>query len=115
MSFIVILFAKIFISSFFLVSRRRTSATSATSVTSTNTKNQSNSSNSSASGLFGTKSVSSLVRLAISSNFPASLLNSAQSYPSLGGAVSAVGQGTQQTGSGTGPGNPDTEQVSLEG
>merc|ERR1719238_1825557 len=97
---------------FAAVARRRTSATSATSVTSTNTKNQSNSSNSSASGLFGTKSVSSLVRLAISSNFPASLLNSAQSYPSLGGAVSAVGQGTQNTG--TGPGNPDTEQVSLE-
>merc|ERR1719273_2380837 len=99
---------------FAAVARRRTSATSSTSVTSTNTKNQSNSSNSSASGLFGTKSVSSLVRLAISSNFPASLLNSAQSYPSLGGAVSAVGQGSQQTGSGTGPGNPDTEQVSLE-
>ena len=85
-------------------------------MTSTNTKNQSNSSNSSASGLFGTKSVSSLVRLAISSNFPASLLNSAQSYPSLGGAVSAVGQGVQQTGTGNAaPGNPDTEQVSLEG
>jgi len=38
------------------------------------------------SGIFGhgTKSVSSLVRLALSSNFPTGLLNTAQSYPSLG-------------------------------
>lgn len=90
---------------FAAVARRRTSASSsATSVTSTNTKNQS-SSNTSASGLFGTKSVSSLVRLAISSNFPASLLNSAQSYPSLGGQSGQSGQNAT---------NSDTEQVSLE-
>ncbi len=37
-------------------------------------------------GIFGhgTKSVSSLVRLALSSNFPSGLLNAAQSYPTLG-------------------------------
>ena len=36
-------------------------------------------------GLFGpgTKSVSSLVRFALSSNFPSGLLNTAQSYPTL--------------------------------
>merc|ERR1719238_689229 len=101
---------------FAAVARRRTSATSATSVTSTNTKNQSNSSNSSASGLFGTKSVSSLVRLAISSNFPASLLNSAQSYPSLGAAsaTSTASPGSGVGVVGSGGQNHDTEQVSLE-
>ena len=91
---------------FAAVARRRTSATS--TVSSTNTKNQSTS-NTTSTGLFGTKSVSSLVRLAISSNFPASLLNSAQSYPSLGAsATSAASPG------GGGGQNHDTEQVSLE-
>ena len=89
---------------FAAVARRRTSTTS--TVTSTNSRNQTASSGN--SSLFGTKSVSSLVRLAISSNFPASLLNSAQSYPSLGasGATGTPGQPSQA--------NTDTEQVSLE-
>jgi hypothetical protein len=46
-----------------------------------------------AAGLFGpgtTKSVSSLVRLALSSNFPSGLLNAAQSYPTLSGAASTT-------------------------
>ena len=91
---------------FAAVARRRTSTTS--TVTSTNSRNQTASSGN--SSLFGTKSVSSLVRLAISSNFPASLLNSAQSYPSLGasGAAGTPGQPS------VGQVNPDTEQVSLE-
>ena len=93
---------------FAAVARRRTSATS--TVSSTNTKNQSTS-NTTSTGLFGTKSVSSLVRLAISSNFPASLLNSAQSYPSLG-AASATSAASP--GGGGGGQNHDTEQVSLE-
>ena len=55
--------------------------------------------------------------MAISTNFPASLLNSAQSYPSLGGGPGS-GQG-QNAGSGQGNGvgstgpNTDTEQVYL--
>merc|ERR550532_1660799 len=91
---------------FAAVARRRTSTTS--TVTSTNSRNQTASSGN--SSLFGTKRVSSLVRLAISSNFPASLLNSAQSYPSLGasGAAGTPGQPS------VGQVNPDTEQVSLE-
>ena len=95
------------------MARRRTSATSS-SVTSTNSKNQSNTSNTSASSLFGTKSVSSLVRMAISSNFPASLLNSAQSYPSLGGGnqTGQVPGSTSGSGGSAGP-NSDTEQVNF--
>lgn len=87
---------------FAAVARRRTSASS--SVSSTNSKNQTggNSATNATSGLFGTKSVSSLVRLAISSNFPASLLNSAQSYPTLG-STTVPGHST---------GNQDSEQVS---
>ena len=73
-------------------------------------------SNTTFSGLFGTKSVSSLVRLAISSNFPASLLNSAQSYPSLGAAsaTSTASPGSGVGVVGSGGQNHDTEQVSLE-
>lgn len=77
---------------FAAVARRRTTAatstTSSTSVASTNSVNNSrNQAATTASSLFGsgpgTKSVSSLVRLALSSNFPSSFLNSAQSYPTL--------------------------------
>ncbi len=73
---------------------------SASSVASTNSRNQAVSSAAAAAaaaasgsgrghhgGIFGhgpTKSVSSLVRLALSSNFPSGLLNAAQSYPTLG-------------------------------
>ena len=76
------------------------------SVASTNSVN--NSRNQSAattsSSLFGTKSVSSLVRLAMSSNFPASFLNTAQSYPTLakGAAAAAAAAVTSSNGSGSG-------------
>lgn len=39
------------------------------------------------------KSVSSLVRLALSSNFPSGLLNAAQSYPTLSGGTSSSADG----------------------
>ena len=39
------------------------------------------------------KSVSSLVRLALSSNFPSGLLNAAQSYPTLSGGTSSAADG----------------------
>ena len=68
------------------------------------------------SGLFGpgTKSVSSLVRFALSSNFPSGLLNTAQSYPTLnlGGPPAAGGHhpgGVPATAS-----MSETDQVSLE-
>jgi E3 ubiquitin-protein ligase HECTD1 len=52
----------------------------------------SSSSNASASLLFprGPNSVSSLVRLALSSNFPGGLLSTAQSYPSLSNTLSSL-------------------------
>ena len=54
--------------------------------------------------------------MAISSNFPASLLNSAQSYPSLGAAsaTSTASPGSGVGVVGSGGQNHDTEQVSLE-
>ena len=67
--------------------------------------------NNSANTSNATKSVSSLVRLALSSNFPSSFLDATQSYPTL--AASANNSGKQV------PGHPnvslsETEQVSLE-
>merc|ERR1719234_1700791 len=91
--------------------RRATGATTGTSTTSTtnanNSRNTANSLNS--SGIFGrgglaTSSVSSLVRLALSSNFPGGLLNQAQSYPSLN-----PGQNN-----GTPRQTNEAEQVSME-
>jgi len=66
--------------------RRATGATSSSSTT--NANNSRNTANSLNSGIFGrgglaTSSVSSLVRLALSTNFPGGLLSQAQSYPSL--------------------------------
>jgi E3 ubiquitin-protein ligase HECTD1 len=43
-----------------------------------------------------TKSVSSLVRLALSSNFPSSFLDATQSYPTLSSTTSNNGKQTQQ-------------------
>merc|ERR1719266_2341647 len=72
--------------------RRATGATTGTAGSTTSTTNANNSRNTAnslnSSGIFGrgglaTSSVSSLVRLALSSNFPGGLLNQAQSYPSL--------------------------------
>ncbi|XP_033230566.1 E3 ubiquitin-protein ligase HECTD1 isoform X3 [Belonocnema kinseyi] len=71
----------------------------------------------------GPNSVSSLVRLALSSNFPGGLLSTAQSYPSLTSSGQVAGSGVTTT---TGPGlgqaftmsltstSSDSEQVSLE-
>ena len=67
-------------STFAAVTRRRASGTGvAGGVASTNTNNSRNTANSLNTGIFGrgltTNSVSSLVRLAMSSNFPSGLLN----------------------------------------
>lgn len=53
-----------------------------------------------ASALFprGPNSVSSLVRLALSSNFPGGLLSTAQSYPSLSNTLSSLSGSTQTAG-----------------
>ncbi|XP_014470606.1 PREDICTED: E3 ubiquitin-protein ligase HECTD1 isoform X2 [Dinoponera quadriceps] len=71
----------------------------------------------------GPNSVSSLVRLALSPNFPGGLLSTAQSYPSLTSSGQVAGSGVTTT---TGPGlgqaltmsltstSSDSEQVSLE-
>ena len=71
------------------------------------------------SGLFGIssasgggpapKSVSSLVRLALSSNFPSGLLNAAQSYPTLSGGTSSAADGSSNVHV-----MSDSDQVSLE-
>lgn len=78
----------------------------------------------------GPNSVSSLVRLALSSNFPGGLLSTAQSYPSLSntlGSSSASAQASGTSSNSTGAGvsglsqalsmsltSSDSEQVSLE-
>ncbi|XP_046739532.1 E3 ubiquitin-protein ligase HECTD1 isoform X3 [Diprion similis] len=71
----------------------------------------------------GPNSVSSLVRLALSSNFPGGLLSTAQSYPSLTSSGQVAGSGVTTT---TGPSlgqaltmsltstSSDSEQVSVE-
>merc|ERR1719204_527335 len=92
--------------------RRATGATTGTGSTTstTNANNSRNTANSlNSSGIFGrgglsTNSVSSLVRLALSSNFPGGLLNQAQSYPSLN-----PGQNN-----GTPRQTNEAEQVSME-
>merc|ERR1719445_1119208 len=72
---------------FAAVARRRASGATSHGATSTNANNSRNTANSLDSGIFGrgltTNSVSSLVRLALSSNFPSGLLNQAQSFSSL--------------------------------
>ncbi|XP_076239789.1 ubiquitin fusion-degradation 4-like isoform X8 [Calliopsis andreniformis] len=71
----------------------------------------------------GPNSVSSLVRLALSPNFPGGLLSTAQSYPSLTSSGQVAGSGvTTTTGAGLGQAltmsltstSSDSEQVSLE-
>ena len=56
-----------------------------------------------------TKSVSSLVRLALSSNFPSSFLDATQSYPTLSSATSNNGKQTQQPNVSL----SETEQVNI--
>merc|ERR1740128_841375 len=74
---------------FAAVARRRASGATSSSTATTNANN----------------SLSSLVRLALSSNFPSGLLNQAQSYPSLNPG---------QTNNGSARTNYDSEQVSME-
>jgi len=92
---------------FAAVARRRASGTTG-GATSTNANNSRNTANTLNSGIFGrglaTSSVSSLVRLALSSNFPSGLLNQAQSYPSLNPGQNN-GQARQTN---------EAEQVSME-
>ncbi|KYQ58401.1 E3 ubiquitin-protein ligase HECTD1 [Trachymyrmex zeteki] len=80
-------------------------------------------SNTNCNPIRGPNSVSSLVRLALSPNFPGGLLSTAQSYPSLTSSGQVAGSGVTTT---TGPGlgqaltmsltstSSDSEQVSLE-
>merc|ERR1740128_520490 len=93
---------------FAAVARRRASGATSSSTATTNANNSRNTANSLTSGVFGrglaTNSVSSLVRLALSSNFPSGLLNQAQSYPSLNPAQNN-GQPRQTN---------EAEQVSME-
>jgi len=97
---------------FAAVARRRASgASSAGGSNSTNSNNTKNKANSLNSGIFGrgglaSNSVSSLVRLALSSNFPSGLLNQAQSFPSLNSSQNSGSQQTRQTN--------EAEQVSME-
>lgn len=79
-------------------------------------------SNTSCNPIRGPNSVSSLVRLALSPNFPGGLLSTAQSYPSLTSSGQVAGSGVTTT---TGPGlgqaltmsltstSSDSEQVKL--
>jgi len=103
---------------FAAVARRRASGASSSGsgssaaavAATTNANNSRNTANSLSSGMFGrgglsTNSVSSLVRLALSTNFPSGLLNQAQSYPSLNPSQSNSAAGRQ---------NYDSEQVSME-
>merc|ERR1719192_2282781 len=93
---------------FAAVARRRASGATGHGATSTNANNSRNTANSLNSGIFGrglaTNSVSSLVRLALSSNFPSGLLNQAQSYPSLNPSQN----------NGTPRQTNEAEQVSME-
>ena len=67
-------------------------------------------------GLFGpgSKTVSSLVRFALSSNFPSGLLNTAQSYPTLNlGGAPTSGAGHPVTGVPVTASMSETDQVSF--
>ncbi|KAJ8975323.1 hypothetical protein NQ317_008309 [Molorchus minor] len=120
---------------FAALARRRTLASVSTSnASNTNANNSQNASsnaqnNQNSSSLFprAPNSVSSLVRLALSSNFPSGLLSTAQSYPSLSSSNNAANQpGGISTTAGAVQGlsqaltmsltstSSDSEQVSLE-
>ncbi|KAJ8931073.1 hypothetical protein NQ314_016102 [Rhamnusium bicolor] len=120
---------------FAALARRRTLASvSASNASNTNSNNSQNASsnaqnNQNSSSLFprAPNSVSSLVRLALSSNFPSGLLSTAQSYPSLSSSNNAANQpGGISTTTGAVQGlsqaltmsltstSSDSEQVSLE-
>jgi E3 ubiquitin-protein ligase HECTD1 len=66
-------------------------------------------------GLFGpgTKSVSSLVRFALSSNFPSGLLNTAQSYPTLNLGGPPASGGVHPAGVPVTASMSETDQVEL--
>ncbi|XP_044007998.1 E3 ubiquitin-protein ligase Ufd4 isoform X5 [Aphidius gifuensis] len=101
---------------FAAMARRRTLGPSGTQHIAPNSNNGSNSR--------GQNSVSSLVRLALSSNFPGGLLSTAQSFPSLTSSGQVTGSGVTTTTTGASLGqaltmsltstSSDSEQVSLE-
>lgn len=118
---------------FAALARRRTlasvSSTNASNTNANNAQNTATQNNQNASSLFprAPSSVSSLVRLALSSNFPSGLLSTAQSYPSLSSSNNATNQtGGVSTTAGAVQGlsqaltmsltstSSDSEQVSLE-
>lgn len=118
---------------FAALARRRTltsvSSTNASNTNANNAQNTATQNNQNASSLFprAPSSVSSLVRLALSSNFPSGLLSTAQSYPSLSSSNNPTNQtGGVSTTAGTVQGlsqaltmsltstSSDSEQVSLE-
>ncbi|XP_018579699.1 E3 ubiquitin-protein ligase Ufd4 isoform X5 [Anoplophora glabripennis] len=120
---------------FAALARRRTLASvSAANASNTNTNNSQNTgsnaqNNQNSGSIFprAPNSVSSLVRLALSSNFPSGLLSTAQSYPSLSSSNNAANQsGGISTTAGAVQGlsqaltmsltstSSDSEQVSLE-
>ncbi|XP_030384649.1 E3 ubiquitin-protein ligase Ufd4 [Scaptodrosophila lebanonensis] len=121
---------------FAAIARRRTSQSTSNQtnqiITSNMKKNERRNQNAATASLFprGPNSVTSLVKLALSSNFPSGLLSTAQSYPSLSsnnGASNTISNPTdtnasQQTQSVINPTltmsltstSSDSEQVSLE-
>lgn len=125
-----------FLETFAALARRRTlGSVSTTNSANSNSNNSSggimssNAQNNANSGSIyprGPNSVSSLVRLALSSNFPGGLLSTAQSYPSLSSSNNPNGQGGIPTTTAAGQGmsqaltmsltstSSDSEQVSLE-
>lgn len=112
-----------FLETFAALARRRTlgsvSAANGSSSNANNTgtiMNHSNAQNNQNSGsLFprGPNSVSSLVRLALSSNFPGGLLSTAQSYPSLSSSNNASAKGRTPTSTGTTQGLTQALTMSL--
>ncbi|XP_044733919.1 E3 ubiquitin-protein ligase HECTD1 isoform X2 [Chrysoperla carnea] len=79
--------------------------------------NVSNNQNACGNTLFprGPSSVSSLVRLALSSNFPSGLLSAAQSYPSLSSGNAATGVATVASSGGGGVGAQGSQAVGSLG
>uniref|UniRef100_A0A336LX55 E3 ubiquitin-protein ligase n=1 Tax=Culicoides sonorensis TaxID=179676 RepID=A0A336LX55_CULSO len=111
------------------MARRRTSGGTNLSAVNNQAMNVSNIANNQNSGSFfprGPNSVTSLVKLALSSNFHSGLLSTAQSYPSLNSSTVPTSTAAQTSGTGQTPSfNPaltmsltstssDSEQVSLE-
>lgn len=100
---------------FAAMARRRTSQGGSFQTNNQVISNSNITNNQGTSGFFprGPNSVSSLVKLALSSNFHSGLLSTAQSYPSLtstttNSTVSLGGNATAASGTGSGAGGPNT-------